>query len=368
MEQIKEILKSLFDSLPPAYRPVGILVGAILAGLVVQHLILLTIGKIEKRKWTFVDHFSMTAYLKGPVKLLIPLFFVRFTVPFITVPEGFEDFLKDFLSLFLIGIGAWLLARALDLGEALFLSFYKVDVEDNLEARKVHTQVRYIKRVGVVAIIILAVGSMLMLFEKVRQFGVGIMTSAGIAGIVIGLAAQKSIANLLTGVQIAVTQPIRLDDVVIVENEWGWIEEITSTYVVVRLWDLRRLIVPLTYFTEKPFQNWTRTSANIIGSVFIYVDYSTPLEEIRSELHRILKKSELWDRRTWVLQVTNSTEKTMELRALMSAKNAPRAWDLRCEVREKLIVWLQKNYPSSLPRFRVETEAIKVAPNDGVGL
>jgi small-conductance mechanosensitive channel len=287
---------------------------------------------------------------------LIPVVFVRFALPLISVPEGLGDLLKDALSLLLIGSGAWLFVRCVDMAEALFLGLYKVDVEDNLEARKIHTQVRYIKRVFVIAILFLATGSMLMMFEKVRQFGVGIMTSAGIAGIVIGLAAQKSIANLLTGVQIAVTQPIRLDDVVIVENEWGWIEEITSTYVVVRLWDLRRLIVPLTYFTEKPFQNWTRTSANIIGSVFIYLDYGAPIEEIRNELHRILRNSELWDQKTWVLQVTNSTEKTMELRALMSAKNAPRAWDLRCEVREKLIVWLQRNYPSSLPRFRVETE------------
>jgi small-conductance mechanosensitive channel len=156
------------------------------------------------------------------------------------------------------------------------------------------------------------------------------------------------------GVQIAVTQPIRIEDVVIVENEWGWIEEITSTYVVVRLWDLRRLIVPLTYFTEKPFQNWTRGSSNIVGSVLLYADYSIPVEEIRKELYRILQGSDLWDGQTCVLQATNATEKAIELRALASASNAPRAWDLRCEVREKLVAFLQTNYPSCLPRVRAE--------------
>jgi small-conductance mechanosensitive channel len=194
---------------------------------------------------------------------------------------------------------------------------------------------------------------MLMVFQSVRQFGTAMIASAGVAGIIIGFAAQKSLATFLAGLQIAMTQPIRIDDVVIVEGEWGRIEEITLTYVVVCIWDLRRLVVPITYFIEKPFQNWTRTSSDILGTVFLQVDYDVPVEAVRAELTRILEASTLWDRKVNVLQVTESRERTLELRALASASDAGRSFDLRCEVREKLVAFIQKNYPGSLPRVRV---------------
>lgn len=207
---------------------------------------------------------------------------------------------------------------------------------------------------------------MLMTFDKVRQLGTSILASAGIIGIIVGLAAQRTIATLLAGLQIAITQPIRVDDVVIVENEWGRIEEITFTYVVVRIWDLRRLILPITYFIEKPFQNWTRVTADILGTVFIYVDYTVPVQAIREELHRILKSTDLWDGKAWGLQVTNATERTVELRALMTAPDASAAWDLRCEVREKILEFVQKKYPDGLPKVRAEireSEKSKVLPS-----
>ena len=197
---------------------------------------------------------------------------------------------------------------------------------------------------------------MLMTFESVRQLGTSILASAGIAGIVVGFAAQRSIATLLAGFQIAMTQPIRLDDVVIVENEWGRIEEITLTYVAVRIWDQRRLILPITYFIEQPFQNWTRTSADILGTVFLYVDYRAPLDAIRAELDRILQASPSWDGKVKGLQVTNAQEQTLEIRALASAADASLAWDLRCEVREKLVQFLQRHHPESLPRIRAELQ------------
>ncbi len=181
-----------------------------------------------------------------------------------------------------------------------------------------------------------------------------------------GLAAQRTISTLLAGIQIAITQPIRVDDVVIVENEWGRIEEITFAYVVVRIWDLRRLILPITHFIEKPFQNWTRVTADILGTVFIYVDYTGPVQAIREELHRILKSTDLWDGKAWVLQVTHATERTVELRALMSAQDAPTAWNLRCEVRERLIEFVQRNYPDGLPKVRAEvsqSEENRILPN-----
>ena len=192
-----------------------------------------------------------------------------------------------------------------------------------------------------------------MLFESVRSVGVSIFASAGIAGLIIGLAAQKALGSILAGLQIAITQPIRLDDVVIVENEWGWIEEINLTYVVVRIWDKRRLVVPSTYFLDRPFQNWTRTSADILGTVFIYTDYTIPFEPLRKELTRLLESSPHWDGKVNVLQVTDAKETTLEIRALMSAATSPLAWDLRVYIREKLIEFIQKEYPQCLPRTRV---------------
>jgi small-conductance mechanosensitive channel len=205
-----------------------------------------------------------------------------------------------------------------------------------------------------------------MMFESVRQLGTNILASAGIAGIIVGFAAQRSIATLLAGLQIAITQPIRVDDVVIVENEWGRIEDITLTYVVVRVWDARRLVLPITYFIERPFQNWTRTSADLLATVFLHVDYRAPLDAIREELSRILHESPYWDRRVNVLQVTEARERTMEIRALASAADASLAWDLRCEVREKLIQFLQAHHPESLPRVRAELQPAGVPAAPGV--
>jgi small-conductance mechanosensitive channel len=194
----------------------------------------------------------------------------------------------------------------------------------------------------------------LMTFPAIRRFGASLLASAGVAGLIVGLAARETISSLLAGIQVALTEPIRLDDVVIVEGEWGRIEEIRMTYVVVRIWDERRLVVPLSYFIEKPFQNWTRKTANILGTVFLYVDYAVPVDEVREQLHRILKDSGLWDGKVWNLQVTDATERTMQLRALMSAPDSSTAWDLRCDVREKLIEFLQREYPGSLPVTRAE--------------
>jgi small-conductance mechanosensitive channel len=205
-----------------------------------------------------------------------------------------------------------------------------------------------------VIVALLALAFILFQFDEVRELGMGLLTSAGVAGIIIGLAAQKSIANLLAGFQIAFTQPIRIDDVVIVEGEWGRIEEITLTYVIVRIWDERRLVVPLRYFIEKAFQNWTRKTAQLLGTVYLYVDYRLPIDSLRKELDRLLEENDLWDGRVSKIQVTDSKQDNVEIRALMSAANAGDAWDLRCEIREQLIAFIQKEYPDSLPRMRIE--------------
>jgi small-conductance mechanosensitive channel len=288
------------------------------------------------------------------VRLTLPLLALILGAPALAVSPDTQSLVKHAVSVVLIGAVAFLLVQLVQTAETLLLRQFRIDVSDNLQARKIVTQVTVLKKVALVVIGIFTLASMLMVFDSVRQFGTSILASAGIAGIIIGFAAQRSIATLLAGFQIALTQPIRIDDVVIVENEWGRIEDITLTYVTVRIWDLRRLILPITYFIERPFQNWTRVSAELLGSVFLHVDYTVPLGPLRQELTRILEASPHWDRKVNVLQVTDAAEHTLQLRALASAVDAPTAWDLRCEVREKLVEFLQRHYPHCLPRVRAE--------------
>jgi len=291
------------------------------------------------------------------LRLILPLLALILGTPALAISEDAEGAIQKAIGLLLIATVGFLLVRFVEATAQLLLQRYRIDVADNRAARGVYTQVVVLKKIAHAVIALGAIAAMLMTFDPVRQFGTAMIASAGVAGIVLGFAAQRSLATLLAGFQIAITQPIRVDDVVIVEGEWGRIEEITLTYVVVRIWDLRRLVVPITYFIEKPFQNWTRTSADILGSVFLHVDYSVPLDELRRELTRILEASPRWDRKVNVLQVTDARPHTLELRALASARDAGTAWDLRCEVREKLIAFMQKNHPGSLPRWRALLEA-----------
>ncbi len=234
---------------------------------------------------------------------------------------------------------------ALSLCQIIFQKIYlKFDLrkEDNLRSRKIHTQLLYIERIFDITIGFFALIAILFTFDDWYQFGVSLLTSAGVVSVIIGLASQKYLSNLISGFQIAFTQPIRIDDAVVVENEWGWIEEITLTYVVIKIWDLRRLVVPISYFTDKPFQNWTRTTAEIIGTVNIRVDYQADIDSIREELDRTLAETDLWNGKVKVIQVTEADESYVTIRVLVSAANSPKCWDLRCLVREKLIQFLKK--------------------------
>ncbi len=296
------------------------------------------------------------AHLRKPLFFLIPAICILTSIPFARLNEKITPITIHAITFYVIAICSWLLIKTVSMAREAILNQYDFDARDNLKARTVYTQTRVISNIIIGGIIVLAVSFMLMTFSSVRQIGVSLLASAGVVGVVLGFAAQKTLGNLIAGIQIALAQPIRLDDAVVVENEWGWIEEITLTYVVVRIWDLRRLVLPISYFLEKPFQNWTRNSADILGSVFIYADYTVPVEEVRTELGRILKESPHWDKKVNVLQVTDATEHTVELRALMSAADSPTAWNLRCETREKLLEFLQKRYPESLPRTRVELQ------------
>lgn len=301
--------------------------------------------------------------MKKYYKLFLSIFFTIIFFLIKPMLDLFTDHADGLLSLLynqsqiLVTIGiSWVLIVLIRTLKTAFLKRFDISIEDNLASRKVYTQINILEKVLIFIIILFALGMVLLSFESIKKIGIGLFASAGLAGIIIGLSAQKVVGSLLAGIQIAITQPFRIDDAVLVENEWGWIEEINLTYVVVRIWDKRRLVLPTTYFLEKPFQNWTRTSADIIGSVFLYVDYTISVETLRGELSRLLKDCELWDKKVNVIQVTDSKENYMEIRILVSAKNSPTAWDLRVYIREKMIEFIQKNYPESLPKTRINIE------------
>jgi small-conductance mechanosensitive channel len=342
--------------------PALLLLGAGLAGLVLQFILVVVLRSLGRRLES-VALVSLVRRCARPVSLLLPVLLMNLAAPLAFAGKILVG-VRQSLTVLLILSGAWLLIRLTTVFQDVISDRLRIDVADNLEARRLQTQFRILRQVMIFVIGVLALSAILMNFEPLRRLGTTLLASAGIAGIVVGFAAQRTLANLIAGFQIALTQPIRIDDVVIVEGEWGRIEEFTLTYVVVRIWDLRRLIVPISYFLEKPFQNWTHTSADIMGTVYLYADYTVPLEAVRQELHRIVQASEHWDGKVCGLSVTNATEKTVELRALVSAADSGHAWDLRCEVREKLITFLQQNHPDSLPRIRAELEQSATAAKD----
>jgi len=352
------LVASLFLSFAwPAVRVAGIsaaiLTGAAATGLLVQFLLYTVLQRFSKGKPGSLQRLLLEN-TKYPARYVFPLIALSIALPFTPLPEPSIPYIGRALNLCLIAAVGWAFVVAIQVISGLLTFRYSIDVEDNLHARRIRTQTLVLQRTAVVMIIVITAAAMLMTFPNARQLGTSIFASAGVAGLVVGMAARSTFAGIIAGLQVALTQPIRIDDSVVVEGEWGWIEEIETTYVVVRLWDLRRLIVPLTYFIERPFQNWTRTTSEIIGTVFLYVDYSLPVAPVREEFHRILKDTKLWNGRTAAFQVTDFTERAMQLRAIMSANNSPAAFDLRCLVRERLIAFLQQNYPESLPLNRAQ--------------
>ncbi|NNL86724.1 MAG: mechanosensitive ion channel [Myxococcales bacterium] len=286
-----------------------------------------------------------------PVLVLGPLLAVRLVLPDLSDSGSLS---RHVLALLLIGVFGWFVVSLTLFSERYVVERFPVDVRDNLFARAVHTRFQVLRRLLVIATIVVCGAAALMTFPGMRTVGTGLLASAGVVGIVLGVAARPTVEALLAGIQLAWTQPIRLDDVVIIEGEWGRIEEIEATYVVVKLWDLRRLIVPLHHLLNTPFQNWTRTSSDLLGAVTIEVDYRTPVEAVRQHTAEILRESPSFDGTFWNLQVTDAGAQTMRLRVLVSAPDADVAWALRCEIREKLIAFLQSGYPECLPRLRAE--------------
>jgi small-conductance mechanosensitive channel len=335
-------------------------------GFVAHYALFFILGRIAKRTGTIIDE-AFIRHAKKPSKWVFPLLAILVAMPLMPLPASVMGPFRHVVGLGLIAAVAWAVTLVSEVFSDFLSAKYRIDVRDNLTARKIQTQLAVLHRIVVVVVSIVTLSIMLMTFPQIRQLGTSLLASAGLVGLVVGMAMRPTISSLIAGIQIAMTQPIRLEDVVIVEGEWGWIEDITTTYVVVRIWDRRRLVVPLSYFIEHPFQNWTRSTSDLLGTVFVYMDYTVPVEEVRQELQRILKSTDKWKGQVCGLQVTDSREHTVELRALMDARDSGTLWDLRCYVREKLIQFLQQRFPQSLPRERAELHGIpataeKLAP------
>ncbi|HWA29891.1 MAG TPA: mechanosensitive ion channel domain-containing protein [Rhizomicrobium sp.] len=346
-----------------SYVPDWVIGIAILAIATIFALAAFEIARALLRRFLERKHPLLRALLEraaGLFRFALVLFAAAFVAPILPFSDNATEGLHHILIAAFVILVGWITIVASNLAADRYMRRFQINTEDNLLARKAVTQMRVLKRTAGVVIGFLTLGFALMTFDAVREYGVSIFASAGVAGIALGLAAKPLLGNLIAGIQIAITQPIRIEDVVIVQGEFGWIEEFTSTYVIVRLWDWRRMVVPLGYFLENPFQNWTRSSAALIGSVYFHLDHRTPVSVLREKLEEIVKASKLWDGKVVSLQVTDTTERTIEVRALASARNASQTWDLRCEVREKMLAFLQEEHPRSLPRVRAEMEGFEI--------
>jgi small-conductance mechanosensitive channel len=354
----------LSSDVPAGTRLVGIVASAAVLGVVAHALIFRIAERLGRRvPAILVFDGALLRHARAPARMLFPLLAIRWSLPFVDplLSPAARTGARDVLQVLLIGVSAWVLIALTRVLDDVVVRRFDISVADNLRARRVRTQVGLLRRVLVAVVVLLAVAAVLMRFDEFQTLGTTLLASTGFIGIFVSIAAQRPLGNLIAGIQLALTQPIRVDDAVVVEGEWGMVEEITLTYVVVRIWDQRRLVLPISHFFEHPFQNWTRSSTQVVGTVFLHVDYMTSVSAIRTEYERIVRASPLWDRQICALQVTDATERTIDLRGIMSTSNAGRTWDLRCEVRERLVEFLQRAHPESLPRIRLDTPDVSLA-------
>jgi small-conductance mechanosensitive channel len=303
---------------------------------------------------------GLQRYLSHPSRAIFFLTCLLIVLPIIPrIPDKLADTLRQLFIMAIVAALGWFAIGCIYVFQAATLRRYDLTAENNIQARRVHTQFQLFRRLLITFVVIIDIGALLWTFNDPRiwHYGSGLLASAGIASLILATAAKSTVANFLAGLQIAVTEPIRIDDVVVVQGEWGRVEEINSAYVVIKVWDLRRLIVPLSYFIENSFQNWTRESSDIMGTAFLYVDYSIPVEDLRQQLNTIVHASPLWDQKTCGLQVTNLTDRCMEIRCLTSSRNSSESFDLRCLVREQMTAWIQQNYPTAFPITRSVTRS-----------
>lgn len=342
----------------------GILISVAFGGVVAHQVIHVLVQRSLQRHGRQVAR-SLVGNLRGPTRLVIPLAALEVAVGVLRMPPPLGTVLVHAVGIAMVVAVAWLVVRATFVLDDVLLARYEVRNPDNLRARRVQTQIQVLRRITVLTVSVLALAIVLLSFPQVRAAGAGLLASAGLVGLAVGIAARPVATNVVAGLQIALSQPIRVDDVVVVEGHWGRIEEIALTYVVVRIWDLRRLVVPVSYFVTNPFENWTRSTADILGWVYLEVDYGAPVAAIRARFEDVLSKSPDWDGKVSTLQVTDLGSHTMQLRALMSASDSSKSWDLQCHVREQLVAFLQQDYPWALPRLRTQrTDPMAGRPAD----
>jgi small-conductance mechanosensitive channel len=345
--------------------------GIIVLANLVHHVLFRVLKKKEQQ--TTGASWSVKRYLSHPARAIFFLTCGAIAMPLIPqLPGGVSDMVRQGILIAIVVSMGWFATGCVYVFQEYMQRRYDLKAENNIRARRIHTQFQLVRRLIISFIFVVTIGAVLWTFNDPRiwHYGSGLLASAGIASLVLATAAKSTASNFLAGLQIAFTEPIRIDDVVVIQGEWGRIEEINSAYVVVRIWDLRRLIVPLNYFIENSFQNWTRESSDILGTAFLYVDYSIPVEDLRQELKRICEGSKLWDKKVCGLQVTNLSEKTMELRCLMSSRNSSENFDLRCDVREKMIQYVRAHFPESFPlmRFTAVSESSSSEPSSLPGM
>ncbi|HEY8721468.1 mechanosensitive ion channel family protein [Pengzhenrongella sp.] len=344
--------------------PIAAVAGGVVVAFVLATLISALVRAAARRSNLAMD---VLKRVRRPMRVVLVIVGVWIALRLSTKSADWRIAVEHALLIALIVAAAWLIGALAFVAEDAALNRYRLDVPDNRRARRARTQIAVLRRLTVALLAICAAAGVLMTFPSARAAGASVFASAGVISIVAGLAAQSSLANVFAGLQLAFTDAIRLDDVVVVDGEWGRIEEITMTYIVVHLWDDRRLIVPSTFFTSTPFENWTRRDSNMLGTVELDVDWEVPVAAMRDELKRLLEESDLWDERVGILQVTDAVGGQVQVRALASAVDAPSIFDLRCYVREGLVDWLQREAPYALPRTRLEggggaPGAVRVVP------
>ncbi|MEG1026961.1 MAG: mechanosensitive ion channel family protein [Flavobacterium sp.] len=350
---MNEELIRISQQLPAWLWNVLIIVFSILLGFAIK---IVLIPLVRKEAITKSSHSLFRSFIRRfnrLMGLLIPLLVFNSLLPVARFNMHTLLIAGKITEVLLIVCFALVFIKSIKVLEDYLYHRFDINKENNLRERKIQTQIVFIRKLLVAIIVVFSIAIILLSFDNMRKIGAGLLTGVGIGGIIIGFAAQKSLGNLLAGFQIAFTQPIRLDDVLIVEGEWGKVEEINLTYVVVNIWDKRRLVLPIQYFIDKPFQNWTRTTAEILGTVFIYTDFTIPVQQLRDKLTLLLNGHALWDGQVAVLQVTELRERTMELRCLMSCRNADQAFDLRCYIREHMIEYIRTTFPESLSKTRI---------------
>jgi small-conductance mechanosensitive channel len=340
---------------------------AIVAGIVAHRILYFFLRKWVQRNGSSTLGLVLEQTCR-PAAYIIPLAFVEIALPNIVMREQQEvwrGIIIHTVGIATIAAIAWAAVTLIEMWARILVARHRLDVEDNLLARQLGTRVGILTQSATIVVVLIAAAVALMTFPEVRAIGTTMLASAGAAGLIVGLAARPLFENLFAGIQLALTEPIRLDDVLVVQGYWGRVEEIHSTYVVVQVWDLRRLIVPLSWFINNPFENWTRRTANLLGDVYIEADYTLDVEALRAEIPKILERTPLWDQRVQNCQVTDATDRTVQVRVLVSARNSGDLWDLRCFAREGIVAYLRDRQPHAMPQVRFGSPVSPEADRDG---